>query len=704
MHFTIRKRFFMIFAMILGMALLSSCGKEEQTQITERAFRVEFIQELALEEVEAVVCGKDCAWVLTAAKNKPVYQYFYEADNLTGVAELKWQQAEQENLVNLTERDGTLYAQIQNTEEDSTEIRKYTGWWQTVLTTEETNPDWNYVGSGMFVDDAETVYLFGGNSVTHIAENGQSDCVYELTGTPCFLQENEQGQLECVTADMQNIRCYLLKDGKAEQKWQTKDSTRRVYKIQSDKAGVLCVATDEALLFLDEQTGAVTAKTEDVKMGVSGVQAGIYDTGKNTLRLYGQTGEFGGKLYEAKLSGTDASDEARKELVYATFGSVNEGVAPDIQAAILEFNQKNENYYITVKNYFGDYEYEQMHADMAAGTAPDIIDMSVPTWYESDVSNGYLEDLTPYLKELPYCDDLLWNVLNAYGIDGGIYLLPPQFMISGVVLRPEDEAEVTEWNMTNFEKLIEKNQWEKLIIRPSGDTGDPETLLETLLTARQKEFIDWENQTVSFESEEFEALLTLCKEYAENQKQDTSDWVYEEAVAQTLCNTWDWNQYTDYLEYVESCGRDYHVHGYPTASGEMYTVSVCLNCCAIYAGSDNKEGAWEFLKLLLEDTYQKRTTGFNVGFPIRKSMLEELAEEAQEEEWSFHVGGKLRISESELQIVNGVLHQEKMVRDYVNQELLKIIEEEAQAYFYGDRSAAEVAHAIQNRAWIVMAE
>lgn len=704
MHFTIRKRFFMIFAMIFGMALLSSCGKGEQAQMTERAFRVEFTQELALEEVEAVVCGKDCAWVLTAAKNKPVYQYFYEADDLTGVAELKWQQIEQENLVNLTERDGTLYAQIQNTEQDSTEIRKYTGWWQTVLTTEETNPDWNYVGSGMFVDGAETVYLFGGNSVTHIAENGQADCVYELTGTPCFLQENEQGQLECVTADMRNIRCYLLKDGKAEQKWQTKDSTRRVYKIQSDEAGVLCVATDEALLFLDEQTGAVTAKTEDVKLGVSGVQAGIYDTGESTLRLYGQTGEFGGKLYEAKLSGTDASDEMRKELVYATFGSVNEGVAPDIQAAILEFNQKNENYYITVKNYFGDYEYEQMHADMTAGTAPDIIDMSVPTWYESDVSNGYLEDLTPYLKELPYCDDLLWNVLNTYEIDGGIYLLPPQFMISGVVLRPEDEAEVTEWNMEAFEKLIEKNQWEKLIIRPRGGTGDPGALLETLLTARQKEFIDWENQTVSFESEEFEALLTLCKEYAENQKQDTSDWVYEEFVAQTLCNTWDWNHYTDYLEYVESCGRDYHVHGYPTALDEMYTVSVCLNCCAIYAGSDNKKGAWEFLKLLLEDTYQKRTTGFNVGFPIRKSMLGELAEEAQEEEWSFNVGEKLRISESELQIVNGVLNQKKMVRDYVNQELLKIIEEEAQAYFYGDRSAAEVAHAIQNRAWIVMEE
>ena len=87
--------------------------------------------------------------------------------------------------------------------------------------------------------------------------------------------------------------------------------------------------------------------------------------------------------------------------------------------------------------------------------------------------------------------------------------------------------------MQAFEKLVEKNQWEKLIMQ-GGVTGDPEALLETLLTARQEEFIDWENKTVSFESEEFEALLTLCKEYAENQKQDTSDWVYEEFEAQTL--------------------------------------------------------------------------------------------------------------------------------------------------------------------------
>uniref|UniRef100_UPI003FEF48AC hypothetical protein n=1 Tax=Roseburia sp. TaxID=2049040 RepID=UPI003FEF48AC len=135
----------------------------------------------------------------------------------------------------------------------------------------------------------------------------------------------------------------------------------------------------------------------------------------------------------------------------------------------------------------------------------------------------------------------------------------------------------------------------------------------------------------------------------------------------------------------------------------MYTVSVCLNCCAIYAGSDKKEGAWEFLKLLLEDTYQKRTTGFNVGFPIRKSMLKELAEEAQETEITIN-NTNTHITESELQIINEVLNQQKVVRDYVNQELLKIIEEEAQAYFYGDRSASETAHAIQNRAWIVMAE
>lgn len=127
-------------------------------------------------------------------------------------------------------------------------------------------------------------------------------------------------------------------------------------------------------------------------------------------------------------------------------------------------------------------------------------------------------------------------------------------------------------------------------------------------------------------------MLELCREYSEADWLDAEAWTYEEKIHNTLCQEvrfggW----FSTYLSYVGVYGREYPVYGYPTLSGQVYEVVACSDSCAIYSGSSQKEGAWTFIESLLWESNQNYRGIVEPGFPVRSSILEELAEEAKSE-------------------------------------------------------------------------
>lgn len=113
------------------------------------------------------------------------------------------------------------------------------------------------------------------------------------------------------------------------------------------------------------------------------------------------------------------------------------------------------------------------------------------------------------------------------------------------------------------------------------------------------------------------------------------------------------------------------------------------------------EGAWEFMESLLGEANQRWQNVYDVGFPIRKSMLNELKEDGaaitvdQEE---------VTMTEREFQIVDDALQSGEFTRTLLSRDIWVIIEEEASAYFAGDKSVEEVAHIIQSRVEIILNE
>ncbi|MCD8327330.1 MAG: extracellular solute-binding protein [Lachnospiraceae bacterium] len=688
--------------LILTMAvLLSACGGESE-ETGELAFGVDYSEELGDFWPELAISAPGRAWALTTVRNDSIYQMTF-GGGAADLEEIEWQPAEGEySLINIAEQNGTLYAEIYNPEEETVAVRKYSasGLWSDVAAVRAEGEGWNTVGSGFFVDGSGNIWLVNGSTAACFDGEGELICQYELSGAVCYFQKNGDGDTECVTADGSRIILYELKEDGAEEKWswEADQALGKVHGIAGSEEDLLCLATDQEVLYFDIESGSLQARTALVELGVASVMAGYYDGEEGTLQLYETAGNREGLCYHL-LSERDASGEQRTALVYGMVGGVNADTASVIWTAITTFNQENEDYYVTIKNY--DNNLERLHADMTAGNGPDIIDMTYSEYYESYVKNGYLEDLTPYLEQSRYSDDMIWNVLDVYKTEGGLYMFVPQFMLEGILIHPDYEAEVEEWNMETFLALTEENQWEMDLF---GTAGNPESLLSVLLYGRQEEFIDWESQTASFDTEEFTDLLELCMEYAQADWSGTEEWTSEEREQNALYQKVLYGKsFTYYLFRAGIYGREYPVYGYPTLSGQTYGIEACSASCAIYSKSAQKEGAWEFIESLLWDSNQKYSGVTNPGFPVRKSILEELAAEAAEEEVRIN-GETLTMTEGEISILKDIIYNGSLSTTSIDREIWAIVSEETAAYFAGEKSAEDVAQVIQSRVWLILEE
>lgn len=705
------------FAVLLLGVCLSACGEKKDAgdagnkaagqngqEVRTKAFGIDYSTEFSLENPEQIVCGQDCMWAITTRLDGFIYRIDYKEEN-SGVQEIEWRTGGEENLVNIAEGEKGLYASVYLRKENQIEIRRLNvgGQWTVIMTVKAENPEWCVVGSGLFVDSGENTYMVSDRVVTCFGENGTKTGEYELEGRACFFRENDDGGVECVAAKTDSIVLYGLNGAKAEEKWALQVDGGKVCGISGGKEAPLCLAADTVLLFIDWETGSLLEKSDLLAMGVSFVLAGRYDAKEETLRLYGAGGqsEGSGNLSCSLLSGREASAEQRTELVYGIFY----GEAPaDIKAAIMAFNRSNESYYITIRSYCSNTTYwqesqQRFLADMAAQNAPDIIDMLFwRDYYEPFVSSGYLENLTPYLEQSQYKDDIMWNVLSAYEVDGSLYLLAPQFSFTGLLIHPEYACPLEDWNTETFLTMLQRNAWKKNVFNIYQ--SNPQDLLRNMLIGRQGELIDKEQKKAYFESQAFLDMLALCKEYAENHEAGEDDLL-------NYNNLFSRRQYGFYHDYVFSTdiyGREYQIYGYPTADGQVYQV-FSSDSLAIYAGSTHKEGAWQFVESLLQEENQVYHAMTNPGIPIRRSVLERMKEEEGWTEMAYRVGDELlTTSEAEFQIVENIIANGIFVPENVNEDIWSIIEEETAAYFAGDKSAEEVAHIIQSRVGLMLAE
>lgn len=442
-----------------------------------------------------------------------------------------------------------------------------------------------------------------------------------------------------------------------------------------------------------------------------------------------------GKTEKTVLLFTKTLAEKKEEIV---LGTVHPMITV-LQDTVSKFNRSSDKYHITVKDYSAGrsssvQEVEEaltrLELDLVSGNGPDIIDIHSGKQIRMYAEQGLVEDLTPWLEKSSVIgrEDFVGHVLEGVTSDGILVALPKQILVETVTGRVSDVGTDAGWTMEEFRNLAEQNPGKQILRYPGK-----EELLDFCLRANLDEFVQWETRKCSFDSSEFVQILEFVNRYGDVTaagETDTTGSYFEKIqrgeilLSRNSIYSFDWNQYLNEIFEGEAC-----TVGYPSVDGrEAHFISL-NGMCGITAGSRHKEGAWEFLEFYvtlgnlrnmyalpavksvleeqileeLEDVAYEVDESFEIildenGQPIPKSKITHMVDAGDGWVFEYHT-----ITREEADRTMEILSVAR-VESAENAVIRGIIDEEVGAFFYGSKSASQVADVIQSRVQMYLYE
>ena len=409
--------------------------------------------------------------------------------------------------------------------------------------------------------------------------------------------------------------------------------------------------------------------------------------------------------------------------------------------AITLFNRENDTYQVVVDDYsvYGTRESptghkEQFDRDIMNGYTPALVLVSGMIYANLDTytDKDFFADLSPYLDETDI--DLLGSIESSFASGGSIYTLPVNFHANTLVAKKSTvEGQLTLDQLYEIAGSLE-----------DGEALFSDTIYSNLLRFASSDFVDYENETVSFDNAEFTRLLEFYSNIGSYT--DTSlgridtGFGYHQVVGDTLLPAFDSGQLKfinlrmlnldAYLIIKFMFGDDISLCGYPSNTGGAlvegyYSLAICES-------SELKDGAFEFIKFMLSDEVQTSGANTVMGIPVTVTALEQILEYDEiyvmpEEDRDFITGElsttfvfyRLREVDENNPYTGGLPHMtlteadKEAILNFFDQpssrlasddQLWDIIDEEYSAYLGGSITVDEAAERIQNRASIYIAE
>lgn len=497
--------------------------------------------------------------------------------------------------------------------------------------------------------------------------------------------------------------------------------------------GNTLMASDGNFLYsVDIGTGVSTKMLSWLDSDINATNlSGVAATGEDQiLVLCSRFSMKGDNTYEmGTLTKTPASEIPQRTLL--TLGA--EYLDSNIKDAVVAYNRKSNDYRITLVDYSQynteeDYTLstQQLDRDVISGNCPDIISLA-SGHQEKYIAKGALADLSALLEKDDSIsqDDLVAGALKAYISDGKLYGMPYNFSLQTLIASVKLVGDRTSWTMADMAQVIEGLDDSVSVMQYTSQTE----FLQQMVYQNMNKFVDYGKATCSFDSDDFKQLL------AASAKLPTDDELYgddSDAVGVSNQDVYQMLQSGDLLlttSYIS--GDSYSIKefyglynnkdfgmvniGYPTDEGSGVQISVGGGL-AISAKSKYTDAAWDFIKTLLSDDFQTDQW----SFPVTKSAFDKAMAETMEKDYYTDENGEkvyydqtAYIGDTEYTIP--ALTQEQVddfktmvdnasVGGNYDSDILDIINEEAAAFFSGDKSADDVAALIQNRVSIYLGE
>ena len=417
----------------------------------------------------------------------------------------------------------------------------------------------------------------------------------------------------------------------------------------------------------------------------------------------------------------ELQDETREKTVI-TIASYAPYIISD---AVVEFNRTNALYQIEIKE--TDYTSHALVGDlnkfaleMITGGGPDIIHTTYVPFHQW-AGHGFFVDLYEFIDADQRLDrsDFLESVLRNFEINGKLYHMSYDFLINTIIGHPDIVGSDPGWSIDEFRAVLDKNP---KATRPLGELVSGIGFLWNLIRNDITSFIDWENGKVFFDTDYFINLLEFIYELESRieidlDEVDFSGGFHVNRSAELISSgeqILELVQFTDfwrYFMYQQQFGGDFVFKGYPVENGSGSTI-FAGSSMAITTTSNNKDGAWEFIRMVLSEEWQSRQiqkefSSFNI--PTNKNVFEQSLIKAMEEVssppmmWNGIFVQIKPLTHEQVDDLRTLVDSASNVYMYTD-PLEHIIRESLNDFFDGVITAQDAARIIQNRASIFVAE
>lgn len=415
-----------------------------------------------------------------------------------------------------------------------------------------------------------------------------------------------------------------------------------------------------------------------------------------------------------------------------------------LEMAASKFQKEHPEYRIDIQTYpSSDYEtyVKNLNTQILSGNGPDIISVAgLP--FENYIDRNILADIGELMAKDSSFDMSKYytNIFDALKYDGNLYVLPTSFTFNVLMANQEilDQEAIeindSKWTWNDF-----KSASKKVTQKDGAGAGNRAALpgvssmdmLNLFTGGSYSNYIDADNKNASFTSKGFIDLLNTVKAFGDeklvksNVQTDMVS-VLEAAGRGSIvfypCNIDDYFMYW----FMKSALND-HLSLYNIPSADSGSRTFTTNSLyAINKNSKYTEIAWEFLKVLLSDEIQSQAlleegsqekSGAsggedNVsvgGFPINRTAQQQKAKLAIDTSKDQKMNLRLKLDgPGEISLSPAAMTQADI--DYIDKFISElntyanadpnvdnIVQDEAKAFFNGDKSAEETAELIQRR-------
>lgn len=359
-----------------------------------------------------------------------------------------------------------------------------------------------------------------------------------------------------------------------------------------------------------------------------------------------------------------------------------------VAEAMNQFNRESSTYRVEVETFGSAQDLQLM---LSAGDIPDLLYWGQGTLEDSPsipllAKNGYLLDLEPLFDRDPELstEDFLPNLLElAKSQANGLYAMPIEFYFVTLTGKKEYVGDSTGWTISDmiaaaWQLPEDMEVWEYI---SQWDA------LDTLLRCTLSDFMDVNAGTCQFETQEFYELLNFCRDYFPQEVGE--DYTpSENAMLTGEGGMGRMGQFaSDVIRPLEEQGKT--LIGYPGAGDSGLSI-IFYQEMSIFAQGLQQEGAWEFLRTLYSYDYQ-----YSCRHSVRSDAFN------AREDWYLELNDSC--TEAESQAIRQRVQEATQLR-LAEYPCSEIIQEEAAAFFSGDKTAEETARIIQNRVEIYLAE